>query len=87
MACLIPAMSHGPSVDFVNSMACLVPAMSHGQGWPDPYIHTYMQCIYGMLSREITIHTAIHGVHILLLANPTHGPSVESVGRHGTFTD
>ena len=26
--------------------------------------HTYIQCIYGIFSREITIHTFIYGVHI-----------------------
>jgi hypothetical protein len=34
------------------------------QGWPEPYIYIYLRCIHGMLSRKITIHTVIYGVHI-----------------------
>jgi hypothetical protein len=30
--------------------------------WPEPYIHMYIQCVYGISSREITIHTVIYGV-------------------------
>ena len=33
-------------------------------GWPKPYIHTYIRCIYGTFGRELTIHTVIYGVHI-----------------------
>jgi len=33
-------------------------------GWPEPYIYTYIRCIYDIFSREITIHTIIYGVHI-----------------------
>jgi hypothetical protein len=30
----------------------------------EPYKHQYIQCMYGILSTEITIHTVIYGVHI-----------------------
>ena len=33
-------------------------------GWPKSYIHTYIRCIYGILSRETTILTAIYGANI-----------------------
>jgi len=33
-------------------------------GWPKPYINIYIRCLYGMISREITIHTVRNGVHI-----------------------
>jgi hypothetical protein len=34
------------------------------KGWPKPYIHTYVWCVYGILSREITIHAVIYSVLI-----------------------
>ena len=33
-------------------------------GWPEPYIYRYLRCIYGIFSREITIHTAMYGADI-----------------------
>jgi hypothetical protein len=33
-------------------------------GWPKSYIHTYIWCIYGISSREVTIHTVIYSAHI-----------------------
>ena len=36
------------------------------QGWPKPYTHTFsMRCIYGVFSKESTMHTVIYGVHVL----------------------
>ena len=34
------------------------------QGGPEPYIYTYIRCTYGILSKEITIHTDIYNVYI-----------------------
>ena len=33
-------------------------------GWPEPHIHTYIRCMYGIVSRGFTVHTVIYGVHI-----------------------
>jgi len=32
-------------------------------GLPEPYIHMYIRFMYGVFSREITIHTVINGEH------------------------
>ena len=52
-------------------------SLKHDQGWPGPNIYTvhihrvghnhtyvYTVCIYGIFSREMTIHAVIYGVHI-----------------------
>ena len=32
------------------------------QGGPEPYIHMYIRCTYGILSKHFTIHTVIYRV-------------------------
>jgi len=44
--------------------ACACVCIVHVLGWPEPYIYMYVRCIYGILSRLITIHTVTYGVHI-----------------------
>ena len=34
------------------------------QGWPEPYIYRYIQCIYGIFGKEITMYTVIYGADI-----------------------
>ena len=29
------------------------------EGWPKPYIHTYIRCMYGKCSREVILHTMV----------------------------
>jgi len=38
--------------------------LARSSGWPEPYIYTCIQCIYGILSREITVNTVMYGVYI-----------------------
>jgi len=33
-------------------------------GWPEPSIHRYIHCRYGIFSREITIHTVVYGAYM-----------------------
>jgi hypothetical protein len=49
------------------------------QGWPEPYIYSYIRCTYGIFGRETTIHTVIYGANIRfcptlflhIMANPS----------------
>ena len=42
--------------------------MQHKEGWPKSYLYTFIRCTYGIFSREITIRTAIYGVHTVFQA-------------------
>lgn len=41
-------------------------------GRPTPYIHTHLQCMCSIFSREMTIRMVMYGVHLRLLTNLTY---------------
>ena len=58
--------------------------MTKDQGWSKPYIHTYICCMYGIFSREITIHTVHIRCRYTVLANPTKDAPAARCARNSS---